>query len=99
MGVSPRIPIHVAPATLDGTEDFVAHAQAGYGLEPCIHKCGRFSSSRGLRVLELGVGMGADCLEWLKAGARATGVESSPCSQARGYVRIMLYHQSLPLRA
>ena len=68
---------------LEGTEDFVAHAQARYALEPYIHEFARFSSSRGLRVLEVGVGIGADYLEWLKAGAQATGVDLSAASLKR----------------
>jgi cyclopropane fatty-acyl-phospholipid synthase-like methyltransferase len=37
----------------------------------------RFSSAQGQRVLEVGVGIGADYVEWLKAGAHATGVDLS----------------------
>jgi SAM-dependent methyltransferase len=38
-----------------------------------------------VKVLEIGVGMGADYLEWLKAGASATGIDLSSASieQAR----------------
>ena len=61
-------------------QDFEAHAQARYGLEPFIPKFAQFADSRGLRVLEVGVGMGADYLEWLKAGAIATGVDLSQAS-------------------
>ena len=62
---------------LEGAEDFPAHARARYALEPHIQEFARFSSARGLRVLEVGVGIGADYLEWLKAGARATGIDMS----------------------
>lgn len=68
---------------LDGEEDFEAHAHARYALEPYIPEFAEFASSRGLRVLEIGVGMGADYLEWMKAGARATGIDMSDASLER----------------
>jgi ubiquinone/menaquinone biosynthesis C-methylase UbiE len=60
--------------------DFEAHARARYQLEPYIHEFAGFARSVGQRVLEVGVGMGADYLEWLKAGAQATGVDLSGAS-------------------
>jgi len=60
--------------------DFEAHARARYQLEPYIHEFAGFAQSGGQRVLEVGVGMGADFLEWLKAGAQATGVDLSSTS-------------------
>jgi ubiquinone/menaquinone biosynthesis C-methylase UbiE len=60
--------------------DFEAHARARYQLEPYIHEFAGFTQSGGQRVLEVGVGMGADYLEWLKAGAQATGVDLSSTS-------------------
>jgi ubiquinone/menaquinone biosynthesis C-methylase UbiE len=60
--------------------DFEAHARARYELEPYIHEFAGFAQSSGQRVLEVGVGMGADYLEWLKAGAQATGVDISSAS-------------------
>ena len=65
---------------LEGKEDFEAHARARYSLEPFIFDFAEFGRARGLRVLEVGVGMGADYLEWLKAGAIATGLDLSPAS-------------------
>ena len=46
-----------------------------YALEPFIPKFARFSESRGLRVLEIGVGPGNDFIQWLRNGAVATGVD------------------------
>jgi len=63
--------------------DFEAHARARYRLEPYIHEFAGFAESGGRRVLEVGVGMGADYLEWLKAGAQATGVDLSSASIER----------------
>ncbi|HYU45208.1 MAG TPA: class I SAM-dependent methyltransferase [Terriglobales bacterium] len=60
--------------------DFEAHARTRYRLEPHIHEFAGFARSAGKRVLEVGVGMGADYLEWLKAGAQATGIDLSSAS-------------------
>jgi ubiquinone/menaquinone biosynthesis C-methylase UbiE len=70
--------------------DFEAHTRARYELEPYIPEFAQFSSSRGLKVLEIGVGMGADYLEWLKAGAHATGVDLSAISIERARRRCEL---------
>lgn len=59
---------------------FEAQAAARYALEPYISEFAGFASSRNKRVLEIGVGLGADYLEWLKAGAQATGVDLSPAA-------------------
>lgn len=68
---------------LNDGDDFAAHARARYALESYIPEFAQFTSARGLKVLEIGVGMGADYLEWLKAGARATGVDLSEISLAK----------------
>ena len=46
-----------------------------YELEPEILRFADFDSARGKRVLEIGVGMGADFLRWARAGAIATGID------------------------
>ena len=75
---------------LEGNEDFEAHARARYALEPFIPEFAGFKNARGLRVLEIGVGMGADYLEWLRAGAEASGVDLSPASIERAQRRCEL---------
>ncbi len=75
---------------LEGAEDFEADARVRYLLEPHIPEFAQFASARGLRVLEVGVGMGADYLEWLKAGARATGVDLSSASIEKAERRCQL---------
>jgi ubiquinone/menaquinone biosynthesis C-methylase UbiE len=57
--------------------EFEAHARARYRLEPYIADFAGFASAQGLRVLEIGVGIGADYEQWLKAGAFARGVDLS----------------------
>ena len=46
-----------------------------YELEPEIHRVAHFASARGQRVLEIGVGMGADCVRWARAGANVVGID------------------------
>jgi ubiquinone/menaquinone biosynthesis C-methylase UbiE len=72
---------------LNQSIDFDAHAAERYRLEPYIAEFAQFSSSCGLRVLEIGVGMGADYLRWLQAGARATGIDLSSESLSRAEER------------
>lgn len=75
---------------LEGAEDFEAHARARYSLEPFISEFAAFASSAAQKVLEIGVGMGADYLEWLKAGAEATGVDLSAVSVEKARRRCAL---------
>lgn len=60
-------------------EQFQAHAQARYSLEPYILDFGRFEDGRDKDVLEIGVGMGADHLLWANhRPRRLVGVDLSP---------------------
>lgn len=66
----------------DGTS-FETHANARYRLEPYIPGFAKFAASAGLRVVEIGVGLGADYEQWLRGGAQATGVDLSSASLAQ----------------
>lgn len=83
---------------LEGKEDFDAHARARYELEPYIFEFAQFHSASGLRVLEIGVGTGADYLEWLKAGAHVSGVDLSASSLEKAKKRCMLAGYPTDLR-
>ena len=72
---------------LEDATDFDAHARARYELEPYVHAFAGFAHAGGQRVLEVGVGMGADYMEWLKAGSVATGVDLSAVSLERARQR------------
>jgi ubiquinone/menaquinone biosynthesis C-methylase UbiE len=72
---------------LGKSAEFETHALERYRLEPYIPAFAQFASSAGLRVLEIGVGMGADYERWLKAGAVATGVDMSASSLGRARQR------------
>ncbi|HUO24165.1 MAG TPA: class I SAM-dependent methyltransferase [Candidatus Aquilonibacter sp.] len=75
---------------LESGQDFEAHARKRYELEPFIAEFAGFQSARSLKVLEIGVGMGADYLEWLKAGAHATGIDLSAASLEGARLRCRL---------
>lgn len=73
-----------------GQLSFDTHVKARYALEPHIPQFARFTDSAGLRVLEVGVGMGADYAQWLKSGANATGIDLSDQSLAQARQRCEL---------
>ena len=59
-------------------ERFHSHAAARYSLEPYLRAFARFDGG-GKSVLEIGVGMGADHVEWARSGpARLVGVDLTP---------------------
>lgn len=65
---------------LDGKLNFEKQARTRYALESYIPAFAGFDQSARLRVLEIGVGLGADYERWLKAGAAATGIDVSAAS-------------------
>ncbi|HUY13333.1 MAG TPA: class I SAM-dependent methyltransferase [Terriglobia bacterium] len=62
---------------LPETEFFREHARMRYGREPHILKLASFENWQGRRVLEIGVGIGADFTRFRKAGAQAVGLDLS----------------------
>lgn len=56
-------------------EDFEQQAKARYQLEPYIADFAGFTKTSGQRVLEIGVGLGADHEQFARAGARLTGID------------------------
>ena len=61
-----------------------AWERARYRLETYIPEFAQFASSRDLKVpLEIGVGMGADYLQWLKAGASGHGDRHVGCVRGK----------------
>ncbi|HUQ95545.1 MAG TPA: class I SAM-dependent methyltransferase [Bryobacteraceae bacterium] len=56
-------------------QDFAAHAAERYRLEPYIADFAGFEDSRGKKVLEIGVGLGADHQRFAEAGADLTGID------------------------
>src|SRR3954447_1777874 len=67
-----------------------------YRDQPFIHGFAQFSRYRGKRVLEVGFGAGTDFIQWLRAGARATGIDLTPEALANLTHRIDAYHLPAP---
>jgi SAM-dependent methyltransferase len=66
-----------------------AHAAARYALEPYLPPFARFPDGAGRDVLEIGVGMGADHLEWAKYIPRSlTGIDLTPRAVAHTQRRL-----------
>jgi len=49
-------------------------------LEPFIARYARFEEAAGRDLLEIGVGLGTDFIRFVRAGARATGIDLTPAS-------------------
>jgi ubiquinone/menaquinone biosynthesis C-methylase UbiE len=57
-------------------EKYEAQGRARFELEPYIPEFAKFAEGAGKDVLEIGVGMGADHLEWARSGPRSlTGID------------------------
>lgn len=73
-------------------EQLEAQARTRYALEPYIFDFARFAEGKDRDVLEVGVGMGADHLEWAKAGPRSlAGVDLTPRAVELTRARLALY--------
>lgn len=72
---------------------YETHMKARYQLEPYIRDFARFSDGKDKDVLEIGVGMGADHVEWAKSGPRSlTGVDLTPRAVEHTNKRLDVYH-------
>lgn len=61
--------------TSPSREGYLAQSRQRYALEPYIQPFARFQESRGKRVLEIGVGLGADHQGFAEAGADLFGID------------------------
>ena len=58
-----------------GQAGYTAQAEMRYALEPYIRDFAGSEETRGLRVLEIGVGLGADHQQFAEAGAELYGID------------------------
>ena len=73
-------------------ECFRNHAETRYRLEPYIRPFARFAEGAHQAVLEVGVGMGADHLEWAKSSpGRLAGIDITPRAIAWTRKRLETY--------
>lgn len=80
-------------------QQFRRHAEARYRLEPYIRSFARFSEGVGQNVLEIGVGMGADHLEWARSGPRRlAGIDLTPRAVAWTTRRLATYGYTSELK-
>jgi len=77
----------------DALKDFLdSHARTRYALEPYIADFADYDVGRGRDVLEIGVGMGADHLEWARrAPATLVGVDLTARAVATTRSRLALH--------
>lgn len=62
-----------------------------YRDQACIHAFAQFTRYHGKRVLEVGFGAGTDFIQWLRAGAVASGVDLTEEALANLTHRIQVY--------
>jgi ubiquinone/menaquinone biosynthesis C-methylase UbiE len=81
----------VARAAKFSREYFEEIENFRYRDQPFIHAFAQFTRARGLKVLEVGVGAGTDFIQWLRAGALASGIDLTQEAVANVTHRIQLY--------
>ena len=77
---------------------YAAQSAERYRLEPYIEELARFADARGRRVLEIGVGLGADHQRFAEAGAELSGIDLTPRAVEHTRRRLELFGLTSDLR-
>ncbi len=72
--------LHAGDTDLGTPESFRNIERERYREQPWMHRTFRFERYAGQRILEIGVGLGTDHLQFVRAGARTTGIDLTPRS-------------------
>src|SRR5687768_16934863 len=67
-----------------------------YFDQPFIHAFAQFTRYHGKKVLEVGFGAGTDFIQWLRAGAIASGIDLTPQALEHLQNRINIYRLPQP---
>ncbi len=80
-------------------EYYESQSRLRYDLEPYIRDFARFSEGKGKHILEIGVGMGADHLEWAKSQPLSlTGIDLTPRAIEHTQKRFSIYRLNSNIR-
>lgn len=98
-----RQPCGTDPSLVGGYEPmtrpwFEAIERHRYEAEPMVHAVAQFTRYHGKRLLEVGVGAGADHLQWARAGALCHGVDLTDAAIETTRAHLAAYGLSSDLR-
>jgi ubiquinone/menaquinone biosynthesis C-methylase UbiE len=91
-----RCDTHIAASPKHSRDYFEEIETFRYRDQPCIHAFAQFTRYHGRRVVEVGFGAGTDFIQWLRAGAIATGIDLTPEALDNLTHRIQVYGLPAP---